>query len=67
MKKQPVRAVREQIYARWTARPPNERCSDNTIPFVDEMWEAGLRLAIHPATHYQHVMDVIRSRIKDDV
>ena len=55
--------VRDAVYSAFTGRPAEERTSNHTEQFVDEMWAQGLRLAKTQHLHYQLVMDVIRPRI----
>lgn len=65
MTKRPKNPDREQVYAHWTSRPSDQRKAANALKFTDEMWAAGIRLASNQHHHYQHVMDVIRSKIED--
>lgn len=57
--------MREEVYGKWTARPAGQRRHADTEEFIDDLWNSGSRLARSQFDHYQHVMDVIRSKITD--
>ena len=57
--------TREHVYGQWIARPLERRKRANTESFVDEMWNECSKLGASPSLHYQHVMEVIRSKITD--
>lgn len=65
MKKNNMSYIRDQVYASWSVRKPENRKQCDTQPFIDELWISGLRMANSQALHYQHVMDTIRSKIED--
>lgn len=55
----------EQIVSMWLSRPDSKRTQNDTEPFANEMWDAGLQMERHPHIHYQHVMELIRFLVKD--
>lgn len=57
--------VRDHVYGQWITRRPERRKLADTEGFVDEMWNEGSKLGPSPSLHYQHVMEVIRSKITD--
>lgn len=57
--------LRDQVYGQWVSRAEDRRKHSDTESFVDELWHNGMKLASSQALHYQHVMDVIRSKISD--
>lgn len=57
--------VRDEVYGQWIVRPAEQRRHANTEEFIDDLWNRGTRLAGSQSLHYQHVMDVIRSKITD--
>jgi hypothetical protein len=62
--KQPSHA-RDEVYGQWIKRPAEQRRHADTHEFIDDLWNSGTRLAGSQSLHYQHVMDVIRSKITD--
>lgn len=56
---------REEVYGQWIARPAEQRRHADTYEFIDDLWNSGTRLAKSQPLHYQHVMEVIRSKITD--
>ncbi len=56
---------RDEVYGQWITRPAEQRRHADTYEFIDNLWSSGIRLAGSQHLHYQHVMDVIRSRITD--
>ncbi|MFC3468822.1 hypothetical protein ACFOHT_02970 [Massilia oculi] len=61
-KKNPSRD-RDEVYGQWVARPAEQRRRAGTETFIDDLWNSGVRLAGSQFDHYQHVMDVIRSKV----
>ncbi|MYM92400.1 hypothetical protein [Duganella vulcania] len=57
--------LRDQVYGQWISRAEDRRKQSDTESFVDELWNSGMKLASSQAVHYQHVMNVIRSKISD--
>jgi hypothetical protein len=57
--------ARSEVYGLWIARPAEQRRHADTYDFIDHLWNSGTRLAGSQSLHYQHVMDVIRSKITD--
>jgi hypothetical protein len=57
--------VRDEVYGQWITRPAEQRRHVNTEEFIDDLWNSETRLAGSQSLHYQHVMDVIRSKITD--
>lgn len=55
--------LRDEVFGLWSARPEERRQAADTYGFIDGLWDSGPRLGASPALHYQHVMDVIRSKI----
>jgi hypothetical protein len=55
----------QHILSMWLSRPDEKRRQNDTEPFTNEVWDTGFRLAKHPHTHYQHVMELIRCLVKD--
>lgn len=55
--------LRDQVYGKWTGRAPEQRRHADTLAFIDDLWESGIRLGTSPSLHYEHVMNVIRPRI----
>ncbi|AEF43476.1 hypothetical protein SerAS12_0315 [Serratia sp. AS12] len=50
----------DEIRRLWYAREPQQQTPQEAEKLADEAWLAGLRLARHPLTHYQYVMDLVR-------
>jgi hypothetical protein len=57
--------LRDQVYGQWRTRSLERRRQADTELFVDELWDSGMKLGSSPSLHYQHVMDVIRTKIVD--
>lgn len=57
--------LRDQVYGQWISRAEDRRKQSDTESFVDELWNNGMKLALSQDLHYQHVMDVIRSKISN--
>jgi hypothetical protein len=57
--------TRHHVYGQWIARPFERRKRADTEGFVDEMRNEGSKLGASQSLHYQHVMEVIRSKITD--
>lgn len=57
--------MRDEVYGKWTARPPERRRHADTEAFIDDLWNSGVKLALSSSLHYQHVMEVIRPKITD--
>lgn len=57
--------LRDQVYGQWIARAPDRRMHADTEPFIDDLWNGGIKLGQSQSRHYQHVMDVIRAKITD--
>lgn len=55
--------INNQVYARWTDLPTVQRTGSGAIKFSDELWLEGSRLSKDKSTHYQLVMNIIRSKI----
>lgn len=55
---------KDQIYAKWLLRPAELRHSSHVESFADELWGSGLRLSRNANTHYQLVMEAIRSAVQ---
>lgn len=56
---------RDEVYGQWIKRSAEQRRHEHTYEFIDDLWNSGTRLAGSQSLHYQHVMDVIRSKITD--
>lgn len=63
--KMDVSRLRDQVLGQWMSRTEDRRKQSDTEPFVNELWNNGMKLALSQADHYQHVMDVIRRKISD--
>jgi len=57
--------VRDEVYGQWITRPVEQRRHADTYGFIDDLWNSGTRLAASQSLHYQHVLEVIRSKITD--
>jgi hypothetical protein len=57
--------LRDQVYGKWISRPPEHRRHADTLSFIDNLWDSGIKLGSSSSLHYHHVMDVIRTKITD--
>lgn len=57
--------LHDQVYGQWIARAEDHRRRADTVPFIDDLWDNGIKLGSSPSSHYQHVMGVIRTKITD--
>ncbi|MFM1284669.1 hypothetical protein [Yersinia enterocolitica] len=51
---------KNEIWKLWQSRDEQQRTGHEAEKLADEAWSLGLRLALHPQTHYQLVMELVR-------
>jgi len=56
-----LRHQHDSVYTQWTSRPLDQRTTNDTEQFTDELWAHGPRMGSTQEMHRQMVMNVIRA------
>lgn len=64
-KAEQARHQQDDVYSQWINRPLEQRTTNDTEQFIDELWAHGPRMGATQETHRQTVMNVIRAHIRN--
>ena len=62
-KAEQLRHQHDSVYTQWASKPLDQRTTNDTEQFTDDLWAHGPRMGATQETHRQMVMDVIRRHI----
>lgn len=62
-KAEQLRHQHDSVYTQWASKPLDQRTTNDTEQFTNELWAHGPRMGSTPEIHRQMMMNVIRGQV----